>query len=241
VQQSLYVGLSAQRTLQQRLDTIAQNVANQRTPGYLAEDVTFRTAVSERMSDPVAFAAIGAQTTSLRRGEVKATGQALDVAVNGDGWLGVQTAKGLAVTRDGRLRMTAEGNLQTATGLAVLDAGGTPARVDPAAGPIVIEKSGTILQNGRPTGTLGLFLVPKDAVLERGDAGTLIPSVAPIASAAPNGVSLLQGHLEGSNVEPMQEMTRLIAVHRTFDAVSAALTRSEETLVDAIRTLGGTS
>ena len=138
LQSSLYVGLSGQITLQRRLDTVAQNVANSSTAGYRAENVKFGSLISNAGHVPVAYATTQSTTLSRRTGEIVSTGNPLDVAVSGDAWLSIETPAGPAYTRDGRMRMLPTGELQTLTGRPVLDDGGAALTVNPRGGPVEI-------------------------------------------------------------------------------------------------------
>ena len=116
MQSGLYVALSAQIALQNRLETIAQNVANGTSAGYRGSEMKFD-AVLSKMSDPlVSFVSSGSGVIKRSSGEHVKTGNPLDVAVRGDGWLSVATPSGQAYTRDGRMRMTSAGDLVSMTG-----------------------------------------------------------------------------------------------------------------------------
>jgi flagellar basal-body rod protein FlgF len=236
VEPSLYVSLSGQLALQRRLDTIANNVANSATGGFRAEIVTFGSILSQR---GVAYAGLGTTSFSQASGPVVQTDNPLDVAVQGDAFLAVSTPGGVTYTRDGRLRVSATGSLETLDGFAVLDAAGAPLQVNPSLGPVQIARDGAMSQGGARIGTIGLFRLPADARTTRGHGAGLIsdrPAEAVIDFAASG---LTQGHAESSNVNPVQEMTRLIAVSRAFEALSTSMDQSDRKLGEAIRTLGG--
>jgi flagellar hook-basal body protein len=101
MQMNFSVALSAQMSLQKRLETIANNVANASTAGFRAEEVKFESFLSYASSTPVAYATSGQSYLSRTSGEMVKTDNLLDVAVQGDAWLGVQTPAGPVYTRDG--------------------------------------------------------------------------------------------------------------------------------------------
>lgn len=239
MQSGLYVALSAQVALQRRVDTIAHNVANAATAGFRAEEVRFETLLSEVTPEPVSFASMGGSYLSRRTGPVTQTGNPLDIAVKGDAFLSIQTPAGQAYTRDGRLSITQDGRLQTLAGYPVLDVGGAPVEVNPAAGPPEIANDGTLTQNGQRVGVIGLFALPDGAKLTRFENSGVIPDqpAIPVLEFTVNGI--LQGYSEGSNVNQVAEMSRLIFVSRAFDAVASSIETSEASFRDAIRTLGG--
>src|SRR3977135_2225352 len=152
MQSNFSVALSAQISLQKRLETIANNVANASTAGFRAEEVKFETLLSNTSNTPVAFASAGQSYLSRASGEIVRTDNLFDVAVQGDAWLAVQTPNGTAYTRDGRMRMTETGELMSLNNQPMLDAGSAPLRLDPNGGPPRISGDGTITQNNRQIG-----------------------------------------------------------------------------------------
>jgi flagellar basal-body rod protein FlgF len=235
---SVYVSLSAQMALERRLATVANNVANMNTPGFRAEEIRFEAILSRAGGDDVAFASGGETYTSRQAGAITHTGNPLDVAVDGDGWLALATPSGVVNTRDGRLQMSDSGELKSVAGYPVLDPGGAAIVLDPAGGDITIAPDGSISQGGKQVGALGLFAIPEGAKLTRFENSGVIPSepAQPVEDMTANGVR--QGHIEGANVNPIMEMSRLIMIQRAFESAASAVEQSESTQDQAIRTLG---
>jgi flagellar basal-body rod protein FlgF len=238
MQSGLYVSLSGQVAIERRLQTISSNVANMNTPGYRADGISFEAQLAKTGDITVAFADSGTGFISRRAGAVSKTGNPLDVAVQGDGWLGIKTPGGIVYTRDGRMTIQESGQLTTLNGYPVLDAGGAPILLDASAGAPDIAPDGMITQKGNQVGALGLFSIDEDAKLRRYDNSGVIPDkpATPVLDFGANGVA--QGYIEGSNVNPILEMTKMIAVTRAFDGIDAATSKSESSLTDAIKTLG---
>ena len=241
MQSSFHVGLSAQLSLQRRLDTIANNVANASTAGFRAEEVKFDTLLSQASSTPVAFASAGQHYLSRTSGELVRTDNPFDVAVQGDAWLGIKTPAGTVYTRDGRMKMTPGGELQTLSGYAILDAGGAPVQLDPNAGPPQVARDGAISQNNRAVGALGLFKIDDTATLRRFDNSGVTTDRPATAVVDFTKTGLQQGFVEGANVNPVMEMSRLIMVSRAFDAVTSSIKDADSSQQEAIRSLGATS
>jgi len=239
MQSNIYVGLSAQLALQRRLETLANNMANMSTAGFRAEEMSFEELVTPNRKDPVSFVSRGENHLSTKTGELTQTGNPLDVAVRGNAWLAIRTPDGVAYTRDGRMRMTTEGTLTTLSGYPFLDAGGTPLQLDPTKPPPIINKAGTVEQEGNNLGALGLYRMPRGAKLTRAEGASVLSDMPPTPELdfISNGVA--QGFVESSNINAVLEMTHLITIQRNFEAVSSMLRDTELSLQDSLRTLSG--
>lgn len=243
MQSSLYVTLSGQVALQQRMNTVAGNVANLATGGYRAEEVKFESILSEAGGRETAFATPGATYLSRKAGPLVQTGNPLDVALQGDGWLAVRGPSGPVYTRDGRMRVTATGDLQDLSGRAVLDPGGAPLSLNPEGGTVSIGSDGVISQGGNQLGAIGVFRLDPAAVLRRVEGGAVSSdrpgqAILDFHERGVPYVSVQQGFQEGANVNPVMEMTRLITITRSFEAAASAVSETEASLENAIRSLG---
>ena len=242
MQNGLYVSLSAQISLERRLDTIAANIANANTPGYRVDGVTFATELAKAGDSNVSFVSEGDGYISRSSGPLITTGNPLDMAIQGDGWFAMKSPGGAMIyTRDGRMTMNENGDLISMTGAAVLDAAGAPIQLDPSAGAPSIERDGMITQK-RPPGRRrsACSRSPENAKLTRaGNSGFTQRQAGATRSSISRSNSVVQGAIEGANVDPVREMTRLIEVTRTFDGVTNGVTQTENSLQDAIKTLGG--
>ena len=241
MQNGLYVALSAQVALERQLETIADNVANMNTVGFRATGVSFETEMAKAGDARLGYASSGSDFISRRLGGLTKTDNTLDFAVQGDGWFGIQTPQGVAYTRDGRTKIDEFGTLRTLNGNPILDAGGAPILLDSDAGPLAVSADGMITQNGRQIGALGLFEIDPAATLKRAESSSVVPDkpATPVLDFTRDGV--VQGAVEGSNVDPVREMTRLIEVTRAFDGVAAETSQSETSLQDAIKALGASA
>lgn len=241
MQSGIYVGLSGQLALERRLSTIAHNVANASTAGFRAEEVKFEALLSRVPPNPTAFSTTGDTYLSRRAGEIVRTDNPLDVAVQGDVWMSIDADGTQVYTRDGRMNMSPNGDLQTLTGRSVLDVGGAPITLDPNGGTPQIARDGTIYQNGQPRGAIGLFRIDEDAKLMRAENSGVIPDRPANPALDFSTIGVQQGFIERGNVNPVMEMTRLIEVHRAFDAMTNSLDSEDATLRTAIRELGPTA
>ena len=238
MQSALYVGLSAQVALEKRLQTIANNVANVNTSGFRTDVVKFETVLSRAGATPVAFSSPGNNIISREAGNVTETGNPLDVAVVGQGFVAFAGPNGTVYTRDGRLQIAPNGDLQTLTGFPVVDSGGAQITVDPNGGPLSIARNGAITQDGNEVGTLGLFNIPADASLDRYGNSGVVPDRPATAIVDYTRDGFRQSYVEGSGANPMLELTRLISAQRAFEGTNSLVEGTESSLQNAIRTLG---
>ena len=239
MQTGLYVSLSSQIALDRRLTTLADNVANSTTVGFRATEVKFNQVVSDQKSADVAFVSQGEEFLSTRNGGLTQTNGALDFAIKGEAWFQVETPSGPTLTRDGRFTLTDAGELVTLNGYPVLDAGGGPIQIDGNAGPIMLSADGQLNQGGRPVAALGIFEADLSAGFVRAGNSGIIPSNRPQPIVDRVDAGVVQGYVEESNVNAIGEMTQLIQVTRAFENIAALMRSSEDTMNEAVRTLGG--
>ncbi len=232
-----YVAMSAQVTMEAQLEAIANNIANVNTAGYRASGVQFEATLAEVGDQQVAYSTLGDVYVIRQQGPISYTGNSLDAAVDGEGWFALQTPGGVAYTRDGRFHLTDLGDLQSVNGYPVLDIGGSPVTLDPSAGPVEIAESGAVGQGGKQVGSIGVFLIPADAKLARYDNSAVIPDKPADPVEDPTTNSVRQGYIEGSNVNPILEMTRLIEASRAFEQATAAIDQADQMSRDAVQTL----
>ena len=238
MQNSLYVNLSAQVALDKRLTTTANNVANMSTAGYRAEETKFSALLAQATKGAVAFVNSGDTYLSRASGPISKTDSPLDVALQGDAWLAIGGQSGPAYTRDGRLTMDATGQLRSLTGQPVLDPGGSPLLLDPQQGPPTIGRDGSIFQGTNQVGALGVFILDKKATLTRAPGNAVTSSLPARPVQDFTGIGVVQGYVEGSNVNPIMEMTKLITIQRAFESAANTTAQSENSLQDAIKSLG---
>jgi flagellar basal-body rod protein FlgF len=233
-----HIALSGQLAQARRLELIANNVANADTTGYRAEGATFSTIMSKTVPFSSSFAHDGGSHVDTRSGGFTATGNAMDVAIQGSGFLAIQTPEGTAYTRDGRMQMLPTGDIVSLAGHAILDASGAPLTGNPRGGEVEISRDGAVRQDGRLIGTLGLFSIDLSQGYRRYENAAFlgVRTADTVQDFAGNG--LVQGYVEESNVNPILEMTRMIEVQRAFEAASASLEQRDSIVRDTIQALG---
>ena len=205
------------------VERIANNIANANTVGF-RQDRYFTEVLNERLDaegSPRSTRAI-TQFSDQKTGTLDRTDHPLDVALDGRGFFVVSDPETGAeqFTRAGNFMLDEEGGLRTTTGLVVMGASG-PIELPPDGGQIDIRRNGDILHNGNLVGTLRVVQFENPESLERLDgasfmAGNQIPEEV-------DEPSIVQGHLESSNVNAIDAMTELITHSRLFETQQKAL------------------
>jgi flagellar basal-body rod protein FlgF len=241
---SLYTSMAGLQELSAQLEATAANLANSQTPGYSAVQASAEAAPYQGSNAPP-----GADVVALApgpdsiAGPLTHTGDPLDVGINGNAWLQVQTPQGNALTRNGSLVISSAGILTDSAGNPVLSAGGGPISV-PRLASLSIGPDGTI--SGVPAGSpgspaqsygqIGMFATPSGPLTDIGGSNYAPPKNTPLQQA-PNA-TMAQNYLNGSDVDPTQAMMTMIADSRSYQA-QTQLMKSQSTGSDALNTLLG--
>lgn len=232
-----YVTLTRQSGLLREMQAVANNLANMSTTGFQREATLFAEVI-ERLpveGGSLSMADARVRATQFTQGGMMRTGATFDMAIEGQGFFQIETPDGLRLTRDGAFLRNADGELATADGHRVLDAGGAPIFLPPAAAKIEISSDGTVTADGAPVAAMGLVTVADLGALRRAGGVMFIPEggVEPAFDA-----TIHQGFLEGSSVSPVTEITRMIEVQRAYEAGQSLLEREDERIRGVVRTLG---
>lgn len=235
----IYLSMAGAKATMQRQEVLANNLANASTTGFRAELQAFRAVpVRGEGASTRVYALESTVGHDQRPGPVQGTGRALDVAMQGNAWLAVQSLDGTeAYTRAGALQVDAEGQLVTPTGLPVLGDGG-PITL-PANAAVDIGPDGTIsatVGNQRPQQVGRLKLVTPETPLARGTDGLFRAADGDLPADA--NARLQAGALEGSNVSPVETMVAMIAAARQFEHQMKMLQGAEQREQSAQKLLG---
>jgi len=238
---AIYVGLSRQMLLQRELDIVANNLANVDTAGFKfeslisnADEVT--TPTPGQAPTPVVFVTGPMVTRDYTQGPLTQTGSPLDVAIEGKGFFQVSTAAGTRFTRDGRFRMDTSGRIVTQDGDPVQGQGGEIV-LDPKKGPVAIAANGDVSQGGEAVGKLSVVTFDSLAALSK-DGANLLRNDSNLSPQPATDAMLKQGMLEGSNVQPVSQITRLIEINRAYDAITNMMASTGQLATSAVQRLG---
>lgn len=231
----LYVAMTGASQTMQAQAANAHNLANASTTGFREDLLGFTNVEIVGPGHPTrVYSVLGPEAFNQAPGPQMVTGNELDVAIDGEGWIAVQSANGLeAFTRAGNLRVTPNGTLVTGAGHPVLGDSGAPIAIPPAE-KIEIGVDGTI--SIRPIGQTpdALAVVdriklvrPDPEILVKGPDG-LVYEQSGQPGLADASVRLVTGALEGSNVNTVDAMVSMIALSRQFEMQIKLMQTAEE-------------
>ncbi len=234
----LIVALSRQMSVLDQMDVIANNVANMSTGAYKAERVMFKDFVARtETGEPIIFPQQSGIHRIYNPGPIERTSNPLDVALRGDGYLVVQTPAGQRYTRNGHLALDKDGQLVTPQGFAVVDSGDRPFVFNTGVKEITIAKDGSVSADDRPLGKIKLVKFDNPQQLVR-QGTSLFKTDAPAQPST--DTEILQGHIEGSNVEPILEVTRFMNASGFYEAAKKIVDEEHDRQRRAIQQLGST-
>jgi flagellar basal-body rod protein FlgF len=230
---SLFTAMAGLETASSELDTVSENVGNVNTIGYAAaRTASLALPYSGEDSLPGADVTPLDEGTDPSQGPMQQTGAPLDLAVKG-GWLLVQTQDGgLALTRDGALQQANNGLLETQSGDPVLDGNQQPISL-PALKNLQISSDGTIsgipansdLQQTTVYAQLFLAATPQNSRLVP-LGGSLYGLQGNVQPTQATNAEVMQGYLEGSNVDQVQSMVEMISGTHSFQLLSQVIANS---------------
>lgn len=212
---------------QRAIEVTAMNLANLNTPGFQAGRVKFSDWLSPQRpgaalpgEKQIAYTQDRATWRDQQPGALTQTANPFDLAVKEGGYFTVATDRGPRLTRDGRFAPLTDGRIGDAAGNALLDVNGQPLRIGPTDTRIVIAADGSVSSENGPLGKIGV-VTPQDPMKLTPEGATLLRANTPTSQAAKP--SVLQGVVEGSNVPPVLEVTRMMDDMREFQFTTELL------------------
>jgi flagellar basal-body rod protein FlgF/flagellar basal-body rod protein FlgG len=218
-----YSALSGSVSRQQAMDNIANNLANLNSTGFKKDRISFESVLrgSQQIGQArgINYSRIRTIGTDFSQGALRDTGRDLDLAISGEGFFKIQRDGQTFFSRNGSFYLDQNGMLKTSDNFNVLDASGQPIQLPDALGKkIYIDEAGSIVLDTTPSGQrIGVFTVSDPAKLEK--QGNSLYRLGDGATSQPaEEARIVQGSLETSNINMVEEMTRMIETQRRFDA-----------------------
>ena len=229
----IYPTLGRQSGLLREMNVIAQNIANANTGGYRAEGLVFSEYVVDTDGDApsVSFAYATGKQTRFEQGGLERTGGTYDLAIEGEGYFQVDVDGVPHLTRAGAFLVGPDGGLQTPEGHPLLDDGGAPLFVPLESQAIHVGGDGTVSADGEPIARVGIVMPDDPGAMTR-RAGTMFAAEAVQPVENPR---LMQGFLESSNVNPVLEIARMVAVQNAYEMGQGFMDREHERMQSMLR------
>jgi flagellar basal body rod protein FlgG len=209
------------------LDLLANNIANASAPGFKADREFYAQYLSAEAASDASTATtlpvIERNWTDFSQGSLVPTGNPLDVALSGKGFLTAMSPAGSVFTRDGGLHLSTQGELETQDGYPVQDSNGKAIRVD-ASKPVEITPDGTVRQDGQELARIAVVDFPDASALSKRGHAYFSSS----SQSVPSSALIEQGKLESANSQPAESAVRLVGVMRQFEMLQRAMTIGTE-------------
>lgn len=224
------IGLSGLMALQEAMDHVANNIANQTTTGYRAHHAAFSEYLKKEKNTEEAIlmraptAMVDVRTVAdLSSGGVRLTGGPLDAAIVGAGYFMVQTPNGPRYTRNGAFVVDSSGQLTTMTGDRVATASGATA---PPNAEVTLGNDGQLSANGVPYNRLRLVTFNDPRQLQPTGAAQFQTTQQAVEIPGPS-MRLVTGALEQSNVNAVMEVARMSEITRAYQHISATIMKND--------------
>lgn len=232
-----FIGLSRQTALRREMALTANNIANMNTTAFKAEAMIYATHKEKTLfQETLEFVVDRGSVEIQRPGSVITTGNPLDLHVDAENYFVVDNGRETKYTKNGNFLLDADRKLITANGETVLDDGGDPILIPPGESRhITVGTDGLISIAGAEVARLKV--VTFDNILALKKSGSSLYTTTQ-AEREPERMQINQGSLEGSNVKPIIELTRMIDVQRAYEGVSKFLDSENERQRDMTRRLG---
>lgn len=236
----LYPALSGAVAQSHNLEAVASNLANASTAAFRAQRLGFREVLAKTQGrGEQRFVQVAQSVLDTTPGPVRFTGQQTDLALEGPGFLAVQTQAGERYLRGGSLKRTADGRLVTDAGQELVGADNKPVRV-PVQGDLVFGGRGEVIIDQKQVAKLKLVEFQRPQGL-RGEGGGLFAAAAGDAPQAATRTQIAGQHLEIANVNPLRAMTDVIITSRHYDALHRVIETYREIDTSAARDLATVS
>ena len=239
--QAMYAASAGAFNNQQRLDVLANNLANINTPGFKEDKLVFRVPVEKErdsqtdyIQGPPAPLPFGART-DFTQGILRHTDNAMDLALDGDGFFCVQTPGGTHYTRNGSFSINGDGVLTTKEGLPVLGKGGE-IKIDGSN--FHVDEGGNVSVDGNEVGTLKIVTVSQPGFLKKMGNTLFALSGSGVAEEKVEGFKVRQGYVETSNVNGIKVMTEMIDISRSYESYQKVIQFLDDATKKSINEVG---
>jgi len=231
-----YIALSGQMARDQEMAVLANNIANMSTAGFKAERMMFEEYLAGApRSSLISYVMEAGNNHDMSQGPLTQTGNPLDIGLNGEGWLAVTTPAGTRYTRSGHFQLDAQGEIITSNGDLLQGDGGSAIVVPPNAGEVTIAPDGTVATRQGTIGHIPIVTFANQQSMGAESNGLYNTNEAP---QPVTNTQIMQGAVEGSNLQPVLAITRLMKAAREMTAAKNFADAENNRLKTAIERLG---
>ncbi len=237
---STYIALSGQFAREQQMEVLANNIANMSTPGFKSERMMFSEFLATAPDDPttpLSYVTQAGNNHDMSQGPLSQTGNSLDVALNGEGWLAITTPNGTSYTRSGHFQLDPQGEIVTSNGYQLQGDGGAPLVVPTNSGEVTIGPDGTVSTKQGTIGRIPVVTFANQQLMTAESNGLYDTTEAPQPVTT---TQVIQGMIEGANIQPVLAMTRLMAAAQEVTMAKNFSDAENNRLKTAIERLGKT-
>jgi flagellar basal-body rod protein FlgF len=238
MENSMYIAISKQMALSQRMSLVSNNIANMNTPGFKSEHMLAIEELVEQKDveekDGLSFVSNYGQFRSLGQGPLEFTGNDLDVALEGPGFFAIENRGETFYTRAGNFKLTNENVLVNASGLPVLDEGEGIIEIPATVQQVTISHEGVVIGDDQPIAQLMVAEFDNSQDMRSVGGGLYETQQKP---APAEMTRTIQGSIEKSNVNGVLEMTNLIEISRQYQSTARLLQNEHDRAREAIRKL----
>ena len=239
----IYISLSRMMALRNKMDAVANNVANSGSTGYKQQRVLFSEVLRKTtMTEKVSLVHDRAMVRDMSEGPLSATSNPLDIAIRGKGFFVVDTLNGPHYTRAGRFQLDGKSQIVDNNGLPVLDANNRPIAMPKGTNDIRITADGSVFSNVSPTAPVGKINVvtfQNERQMTEIGGGLFITDEKPTPPTKDTRV--IQGAIEESNVKPVVEITNMIDILRQYQGIQKIIDAEHDRQKTMIQKLGRTA
>ena len=229
--------------LQKKLEVIANNLANVNTTSFKRDNaftnelISASTLFRNGTTDPTDKDVDQQTTTDFSQGTLQQTGNTLDLAIDGQGFFSIQTRNGMMLTRDGSFTLSTGGTLVTRDGDAVMGANG-PITIDDIQNlqknQLIVDPDGEVKAGNKIYGQIQIVAPSNlNQLAKAGQNLYELKNGGVLKQVDPSAVNVRQGFLEGSNVNPIDEMVAMIQLQSNFEAGQKAIQSQDASLSQA--------
>lgn len=240
----MYSAVSANIASTQRIDITTNNLANVNTNGFKKDRMAFESALKKGANKLTPSA--GSMTdapplidytikTDFSQGIIRQTGNPLDISIEGDGFFVLNTPDGKRYTRQGNFHLDVNGRMLSADGYELQGSGGP---ITIKGGMVEINSKGEVYADGEQVGVIGVVDFPKPYKLKKAGSTMFAPEDKGVVEQPVAYPRVSQGTIEGSNVQPLEEMVTLIETTRMYEQCVKTIQTFDQMANRAVNDLG---